>query len=436
MKYLIIGAGPCGLVIAKYMKDAQIAYDQVEADKEIGGNWYHGVYKNVFTDADKSTLEYPFYPMPNSFPHFLSAPQMLEYYQSFADAFDLRKDITTETRVEWVQALENNKWRVYFEKTEPVIYDGIIVCNGHHWDMRFPELPGNFEGELMHSKQYKIPEQLQDKRVLVIGSRNSAVDIACEAARSAKSSFLSIRESPWFIPKAFMGLPLSHMAKNTPQFMKPYLMKLLVRITFGKYSNYKLSKPNHQPLQKLPTMTEELPYYLRHGRVGMKPAVQNIHGKTVTFSDGTSEEIDLIVAATGYHLTFPFLPPELARTDNQNLKCLGYTVYEDVKGLFFFGWPQVIGGIGELSSMMADGVINLIQLEETTGLPSGKILKTMGDKVSNTHTPMAYQIKKWVKQHPFEKMMKAAKKIKEKTHQNQPTHPWTPPSKGTQRRIF
>jgi hypothetical protein len=61
-------------------------------------------------------------------------------------------------------------------------------------------------------------------------------------------------------------------------------------------------------------------------------------------------EFDLIVSATGYHLSFPFLPDELVRKQGQNLQCLGYCVYPDYKGLFFLGWQQVRGGIGSLAS--------------------------------------------------------------------------------------
>jgi Flavin-binding monooxygenase-like/SMP-30/Gluconolactonase/LRE-like region len=60
---------------------------------------------------------------------------------------------------------------------------GVIICNGHHWDGRYPDYLSTFMGEDNHSKDYKHPRHLAGKRVLVIGGGNSACDLASEAAR-------------------------------------------------------------------------------------------------------------------------------------------------------------------------------------------------------------------------------------------------------------
>jgi cation diffusion facilitator CzcD-associated flavoprotein CzcO len=56
MKYLIIGAGPCGLAVARALKKNNIAYEQAEAENQLGGNWSHGVYDTVYTDACKDVM--------------------------------------------------------------------------------------------------------------------------------------------------------------------------------------------------------------------------------------------------------------------------------------------------------------------------------------------------------------------------------------------
>ncbi|HEX5001650.1 MAG TPA: NAD(P)-binding domain-containing protein [Bacteroidia bacterium] len=422
MKYLIIGAGPCGLIMAKYMKEAGIEYEHAEADSNLGGNWFHGVYDSVYTDADKSTMEYPAFQMPESYPDFLSAKQMLKYYNDFADSFGLRSMIQFNTSVTWITAESDNSWSVQFNNGITKIYTGVIICNGHHWDRNIPELPGNFEGTVLHSKDYKNGSQLTGKKVLVVGSRNSAVDIACEAARYGAKAVLSMRESPWIIPKAFFGKPLSKLGGGMPDLLKPYLIKLLVRLSFGAYSDYKMAKPQHRPLQKLPTMSEEFPYYLRHGRVKVKPGISDCAGNTIRFSDKSEEEFDLVVMATGYKLSFPFLPEELSRTRGQNLLCYGYSVYSDYKGLFFFGWPQVIGGIGQLSEMMAAALVDLIKLEHETDLPSGLILMTKGNELSKNNRPTGKEISKWIRKNSYSKLIRVARKdLRNKVHTNLPT---------------
>lgn len=57
-KLLIIGAGSSGLGAAKALKEAIIAYEQVEADREVGGNWYHGVCENALIIASRKTTEF------------------------------------------------------------------------------------------------------------------------------------------------------------------------------------------------------------------------------------------------------------------------------------------------------------------------------------------------------------------------------------------
>ena len=69
-KFLIIGAGPCGLGIAKTFKEAGIEYDQAEADCEVGGNWYHGVYESAHIISSRKTTEYADFPMPSDYPDF------------------------------------------------------------------------------------------------------------------------------------------------------------------------------------------------------------------------------------------------------------------------------------------------------------------------------------------------------------------------------
>lgn len=423
MKYLVIGAGPCGLAMAKSLKHAQIEYEQIEADTALGGNWYHGVYKTVYTDACKDVMQYSDYPMPDSFPDFVSQSAMLYYLNQYADEFDLKSNIHFNTKAIWVKPIEDNLWQVHFQDRSHRIYKGVIICNGHHWDMNFPDLPGTFSGEYIHSKEYIETDQLKNKRTLIIGCGNSAADIACEASRISLSSVMCFRDSPWIFPKTFMGVPLGRIKlKNGPKIFDPILIKLLIKITFGKHSHYGLAHPNHKPFDKHPTVSEELPYYLKHGRISIKKHITKTENKTVWFDDDTSAEFDLIVAATGFKLSFPFLPKSLVRTNGNNLLCIGHCVYPDYKGLFFLGWQQVRGGVGALASAFSNAIVDLIKVEEESGLPSGMILQSINEKISSTHLYGSKEIFQWIKKNNYESLVKVSKKLgKKHLHKNIPS---------------
>src|SRR3977135_2957638 len=82
----VIGAGPVGLAVAKALLNHQMPYEQLEADDDLGGNWYHGVYETAQLISSKRTTEYPDFPMPRDYPDFPSAGQMIDYLRSYAAA--------------------------------------------------------------------------------------------------------------------------------------------------------------------------------------------------------------------------------------------------------------------------------------------------------------------------------------------------------------
>ena len=89
-KMVLIGAGPVGLAMAKALLSNNIAYDQLEADDDVGGNWYHGVYETAHIISSKKTTEYADYPMPDDYPDFPSAAQMVAYLRDYADLPEAR----------------------------------------------------------------------------------------------------------------------------------------------------------------------------------------------------------------------------------------------------------------------------------------------------------------------------------------------------------
>ncbi|HSK70994.1 MAG TPA: NAD(P)-binding domain-containing protein, partial [Pyrinomonadaceae bacterium] len=326
-KFLIIGAGPCGLGVAKALKETAIPYEQAEADAEVGGNWHHGVYETAHIISSRKTTEYADFPMPADYPDFPSRKQMGDYYKLYADTFGLRENIRFNTKVVMCRPLENDAWEVELVRTacvngrvkpenenqsEKQIYKGVIICNGHHWDKRFPKYEGAFSGEMIHSKDFKNPEQLTGKRVLVIGGGNSACDIVSEAARVAREAHLSLRRGYWFLPKTLFGKPSAESpAIYLPVFLQRLILKIMLRIVVGKYADYGLPHPDHKLFEHHPTVSSEILHYLKHGRIKPHPDIKKFEGKTVHFIDGTSIEVDLIICATGFYVSFPFLPEGL-----------------------------------------------------------------------------------------------------------------------------
>ncbi len=382
----VIGAGPIGLAVAKALLQHGIPYEQLEADDDLGGNWYHGVYESAHIISSKRTTEYADFPMPEHYPDFPSAQQMLDYLHAYADAFHLRPHIQFRTKAVKCLPLADGRWGVALASGEQRLYKGVIICNGHHWDKRYPDYPGTFTGEYIHSKDYKHPRQLAGKRVLVIGGGNSACDLASEAARVGRSSTISLRRGYWFLPKTIFGIPLPELIPSwTPVWAQRVLLKLLLRVVFGTYDRYGLPTPTHRIFEAHPTLNSELLHYVKHGRIRPRPDVERFEDERVRFVDETVEEFDIVVCATGFHLSFPFLPQGLVPVRGSCALLYGGCVLPDYKHLYVVGTAQPRYGFGPLITPAADLMCRMITLQDQMELPIGLVLKASGVRPPRTH---------------------------------------------------
>ncbi len=386
-RLLVIGAGPVGLALARHMKEHGIAYDHVEADDDVGGNWYHGVYDTAHIISSRRTTEYADFPMPAHYPDFPSAAQMLEYLRSYADHFDLREIIELQTRVVRVVQREDELWAVELSTGERRVYKGVVVCTGHHWDRRMPTYPGEFTGEILHSKDYKHPDQIRGRRVLVVGGGNSACDIASEAARVSSAAHLSLRRGYWFLPKTIFGVPLVETVPIwTPVWIQRLFLGLILRIVVGRYESYGLPKPGHRIFEAHPTINSELLHYVRHGRIRPRSDIARLEGDRVLFTDGTSDTFDVIVYATGYAVSFPFLPRGMVPMRGDNLPLLyGGALLPDHRHLYIVGTLQLRYGFGPFVTSGADLLARVMLMQDRMELPIGLVLREMKQPLPESH---------------------------------------------------
>ena len=454
-RFAVIGAGPVGLGIARALAAHGIPYEQLEADDDVGGNWYHGVYTTAHIISSKKTTEYADYPMPAHYPDFPSAQQMLDYLRNYADHFGLRRHIQFRTKLLMALPREDGLWEaetvtaderrvdggpvlcqgdLASPRSEKRVYKGLIVCNGHHWDRRFPATPGTFAGELIHSKDYKSPEQLRGKRVLVIGGGNSACDIAAEAARVAASCDLSLRRGYWFLPKTLFGIPLADIASPWfPVAAQRLFLRLMLRVVAGDFRKYGLPKPDHRIFETHPTINSELLHYVKHGRIRPRPEVARYDGPRVEFADSSSAEYDLVVCATGFHVSFPFLPAGLVPVKGSVAQLYAGCVLPDYKHLYIIGTTQVRYGFGPLVTPGADLIARMIALQDQMELPLGLVFKESGYKLPTTHLVDPHVSLRRMRLAPlaFPLLLRKERSLRAKQARSLETHP-SPAAVGAQ----
>ncbi|MFO0913915.1 MAG: NAD(P)-binding domain-containing protein [Pirellulales bacterium] len=391
-RWCVIGAGPSGLSVARQLSAAGVDLECLDAQDQVGGNWYlrgprSSVCHSTHLISSKRMTEFPDFPMPADYPAYPRQDQVWHYLNSYADHFQLRPLIRHGVLVERV-VHERGEWAVTVAgESSPRLYDGLVVANGHHWDPIRPSWAGDFAGELLTARDYKWPDQLRGRRVLVVGAGNSGCDLAVEAATHAATSTLSMRRGYYFFPKFLCGLPADVTTKWLDGFRVPLALRrlagrIMLRVSVGPLERYGLPRPDHRLFETHPIVNSQLLYAVGHGRVKIRPDVHRVDGRLVEFVDGTREEFDTIVLATGYRLTIPFLDSSYLNTHDGLPSLYLHAFHPDRDDLMVAGMIQPNGGQWPLTDAQARILVGYLSAREA-GLPVANEFRKARSTVSS-----------------------------------------------------
>ncbi|NXN94440.1 FMO5 monooxygenase, partial [Rhinopomastus cyanomelas] len=378
-RVVIIGAGASGLCALKCCLDEGLEPTCFERSGDIGGLWRFeehpeegraSIYRSVTINTSKEMMCFSDFPIPEDFPNYMHNSKIMEYFRMYAQRFDLLRYIHFRTSVCRVAKCPDfastGQWEVVTEsdgKQEAAIFDAVLVCTGHHTKAHLPlsSFPGleKFEGFYMHSRDYKNSQHFLEKRVVVVGAGNSGVDIAVELSLTAKQVFLSTRRGMWVMHRlADGGYPMDltfsrfmlFLFTLLPLNISSFFLERKVNSRFN-HALYGL-QPQHRILEQHPTINDDLPNRIISGRVLVKPNVQEFTETSAIFEDGTREDIDAVVFATGYSFTFPFLEGCVKVVENQ-IPLYKYVFPPDLEKptLAFIGLIQPLGAIMPVSEL-------------------------------------------------------------------------------------
>ncbi|HEY3499862.1 MAG TPA: NAD(P)-binding domain-containing protein [Polyangiaceae bacterium] len=350
-RYCIIGAGPSGLAQARAFRLRGIDFDVFERGHDVGGLWdienpETSLYESAHFISSRTQSAFLGFPMPDTYPDYPRHDQILAYLRAFADAYELKSSIRFGQSVE----------RVTFDADGVTVraggsdrrYAGVVCATGVNWTPNVPEYSGQFAGTLRHTKSYRRADELRGKRVLIIGLGNSGADIACDSARSARETYVSVRRGYYFIPKHIFGKPadvFAHEGPKLPKWLETIVFGWLQKLVVGDTTALGMPKPDHRILESHPLMNDQLLHHLRHGDVKLKPDVRRFDGHRVDFADGSSLEIDEVLTATGYRMDFPYL--DASELEWQGRRVSHYLTVFNRKhpGLFTLGFVELNGAL-------------------------------------------------------------------------------------------
>ncbi len=371
----VIGAGPSGLAAIKNLQEQGLTNVTVfEKSNQIGGNWvfderneHSSVYETTHIISSKRWSEFEDFPMPADYSDYPSHAQLLQYFRSYTQHFSLDKYIRFNSTVLKATCNDSKQWYVVYEDEHGVhheYFDYLLVANGHHWDPVMPEYPGEFDGQILHSHQYKKAQVFKDKRVLVVGGGNSACDVAVEISRIAPRVCISMRRGYHIFPKFVFGKPTDDAVAKIqwfPSWLRQKIIALVIRVLQGRYPKYKLMKPDCGPLEIHPTINSELLYFIRHGKIMPRTGITKFEKSTVHFTDGTQEEFDTVIFATGYQVSFPFFDKDCLDFSNATkIPLYRKMMHAEFDNLYFIGLCQPQGCIWPLADYQSKIVARII----------------------------------------------------------------------------
>ncbi|XP_009271603.1 PREDICTED: dimethylaniline monooxygenase [N-oxide-forming] 5 [Aptenodytes forsteri] len=378
----IIGAGVSGLCALKCCLDEGLVPTCFERSGDIGGLWRFeeypeegraSIYRSVIINTSKEMMCFSDFPIPEDFPNYMHNSKIMEYFRMYARHFDLLRHVRFRTSVCRVAKRPDfattGQWEVVTEsegKQEAAIFDAVLVCTGHHTEAHLPlsAFPGveKFEGWYLHSRDYKSPQSFLGKQVVVVGTGNSGIDIAVELSHIAKQVFLSTKRGTWVLHRVGDGgypFDFSYISRFRqllhsllPQNASSFLLERKLNARFN-HALYGL-QPQHRIFHQHPTVNDDLPNCIISGRVLVKPNIQEFTETSAIFSDGTREDIDAVVFATGYSFSFPFLEGCVKVVENQiSLYKFMFPIDLEKPALAFIGLIQPLGPIMPISELQS-----------------------------------------------------------------------------------
>jgi cation diffusion facilitator CzcD-associated flavoprotein CzcO len=357
MSVAVIGAGGAGLAALRALVGRGIAAVGYEQGSDVGGNWRYendsgtsAAYASLRTNVSRRRMQFRELPMPRAFGDFPTHAEMTAYFEAYARAFDLRRHVRFRTRVERVEPAGRDGWRVSLSGGDTALHRAVVVANGHHWDPRWPELPGTTTAAVTHAHDYRTPAPFAGRRVLVIGGGQSAVEIGVEVSRVAARTVLAVRGGTHFLPRRILGRPFDDVDRPLPNRLPWPLVNRLMRrvlsvVRWDDPAAHGFPAPAHRLLDQIPVVSSELGPALRRGAIAVRPAVATVDGAEVRFADGGTEVVDAIVCATGYRLSFPFLSPAIVSPKGTALPLYRRIVPPDAPGLYFTGLVDAPSGL-------------------------------------------------------------------------------------------
>lgn len=349
---MVIGAGPAGLGTAAMLRRRGVQALLVDRADAVATSWrarYDGFRLNT-----SSWFSYlPGQRFPRTADRWPSRDELVAYYQSYAERNGLR--FRGGTEVERVDRSDGG-W-VLRTSGGQIDTRYVVIATGKYRTPIIPSWPGreSFEGEVIHSTEYRNAQPYAGREVLVIGPGASGFEIATQVASADGSKvWLAVRTPPHIVRRNVGPLPVDLFAvlgRRLPVPVVDRLGKIIRRLTIGDLTGYGLQTPPDGVYTRLKRTgmvgTVDGPYLdsVKSGAVTVVPALERFDGRAVILADGSRLNPATVIAATGFHRDLEPLVGHLGvLTRDGHPAAHGARTHPDAPNLHFIGFSEPLSG--------------------------------------------------------------------------------------------
>ena len=204
LRVAIIGAGPAGIGAGReLLRKGFTEFTIFDALDAPGGTWRLHSYPGLACDVWAHSYTFSYAPNPDWSASFVGQPEIQSYLARCAEEFGLTPHITLNTRIVSAHYRDGGAWRLQTGGGETHEFDVVINAMGNQHTPLYPDVPGmdSFAGESWHGTRWNHDVELTGKRVVIVGSAASAVQIVPEVARIAGHLTVLQRSANWIMPR-------------------------------------------------------------------------------------------------------------------------------------------------------------------------------------------------------------------------------------------
>jgi cation diffusion facilitator CzcD-associated flavoprotein CzcO len=351
---IVVGAGVAGIASALALKDAGLRPVVLDAADRVASSW-RSRYDSLRLNTWRGFSHLPGRPYPKGTPILPSREELIGHVERHAgeDGMELRLG----TRVERIEPGAGD-WVVHTDAGE-LRASQVIVATGLDQTPVVPEWPGreSFQGDLLHSSEYRDPRRFEGKQVLVVGPGSSGMEIAHELAEGgAAKVWLAVRTPPNIVLREGIGpVPGDLLATwlwHLPTPIADRIARFSARMDFGDLTEYGLPWPEVglfsavRSRGKVPAIVDgEVVEAIKAGRIEVVAAVAAVDSTGVGLADGGRIEPEAVICATGYRRALEPLVGHLGVLGERGMPKV-IAPRPAAPGLRFAGFVVRPGGLG------------------------------------------------------------------------------------------